>query len=80
MAARSIVLEEKCPEDSQVLRGSVSDDLTARKATLYLILCSMGSQCSCLRRRLACSTLRDLRMSLAAEFCTCWSGLITVCG
>ena len=56
-----------------MLRGSVSDDLIARKATLYLILCSMGSQCSCLRRRLACSALLDLRISLAAEFCTCWS-------
>ena len=80
MAARSIVLEKKCAEDSQVLRGSVSDDLIARKATLYLILCSMGSQCSCLRRRLACSILRNLRMSLAAGLCTCWSDLITVCG
>ena len=38
MAARSIVLEKKCAEDSQVLRVSVSDDLIARKATLYLIL------------------------------------------
>ena len=37
----------------------------------------MGSQCSCLRRRLACSNLRNLRMSLDAELCTCWSGLIT---
>ena len=40
----------------------------------------MGSQCSCLRRRLAPSALRDLRMSLAAEFCTCWRGLMIVCG
>ena len=38
------------------------------QAILYLILCSMGSQCSCLRRGLACSALRYLRMSLAAEF------------
>ena len=56
---------------SQVLRGSASDDLMQRQAILYLILCSMGRQCSCLRRGLACSALRDLRMSLAVEFCTC---------
>ena len=28
---------------------------------------------------LACSALQDLRMSLAAEFCTCWSGLMADC-
>ena len=39
----------------------------------------MGSQRSCLRRGLLCSALQDLRMRLAAEFCTYWSGLMTVC-
>ena len=38
----------------------------------YLVICSMESQCSCLRRGLLCSTLQDLRTSLAAE----WSDLI----
>ena len=38
----------------------------------------MGSQCSCLREGLACSALGYLSMSLAAEFCTCWCGLMTV--
>ena len=57
---------------SQVPRGSVSENLIAeRQDILYLILCSVGSQCTCLRRALACSPPRDLRMSLAAAFCTC---------
>ena len=37
----------------------------------------MGSQFSCLIRGLACSALQDLKLSLAAEFCTYWSGLMT---
>ena len=65
---------------SQVLRGSANEDLTAKTRFLYLICFSMGSQCSCLRTGLVCSSLRNLRMSLAEEFCTCWSGLMIFCG
>ena len=65
------------PRRDIVLRGFVSDDLIPR-AILYLILCYMGSQCSCLKRSLACSALRDLRMSLSTEFCNCWSELMTL--
>ena len=65
---------------SQVLRDSATDNLIAETECLLLILCSMGRQCNCFRRGLACSALRDFRMSSAAEFCTCWSGLMIVCG
>ena len=34
---------------SQVLRSTANDNLIAKTSYLYLILCSMGSQCSCLR-------------------------------
>ena len=47
---------------SQVLRGSASDDLIAEAS------CSVFNSLS---YSVACSALRDLRMSLAAEFCTC---------
>ena len=45
------------------------------KLFLYVILCSMGSRCSWCGRAFACSALRCLRVSLVAEFCTCWSTL-----
>ena len=45
------------------------------KLFLYLILCSMGSLCSWFSRAFSCSALRCLRVSLVAEFCTCWSRL-----
>ena len=53
---------------SQVPRGSASNNLIAEtQDVLYLILCSMGSQCNCFKRGLACSALQDLGMSLAAK-------------
>ena len=55
---------------SQVLRDSASDDVTAETGCFVFDPCSVGSQCKCFRRGLSCSALRDLRMSLAAEFCT----------
>ena len=41
---------------------------------MYVIRCSKRSQCSYLRRGLACSALRDL----AAGFFTWWSAFLTV--
>ena len=63
---------------SQVLRGSASDDLKAETNSFVFVL--WGASAVVLRRSLQCSVLRDLRMSLAADLCTCWSGLVSVCG
>ena len=41
---------------------------------MYVIRCSKRSQCSYLRKGLACSALRDL----AAGFFTCWSAFLIV--
>ena len=65
-------------EVTQTWTSSANDDLLAETITfLNLILCCMGSQRSCLTRGLASAALRDSKMSLAAEFWTCWSGLMT---
>ena len=65
---------------SQVLRRSASDNLIAETGCFVFDSLFYGSQCNWFRRGLACYVLRDLSMSLAAKFCTCWSGLVIVCG
>ena len=66
---------------SQVLRGSASDDLVAEASYFVFNYLFYGKPVQLLEKRFGvfCS-LRELRMSLVAEFCTCWSGLMTICG
>ena len=58
--------------------GSASDDLIAetRRFVFYSLFYGEPVQ---LRRGLQCSVLRDQRMSLTAELCICWSGLMMLC-
>ena len=63
---------------SQVLRGSANDNLIAETGCFVFNSLFYREPVQLLKKRLACPALRDLKMSFTAEFCTCWSGLLSV--
>ena len=70
----------KIDEVSQVLRGSASDNLRAQTGCCVLDFLFCWEPVQFFKDRFRVFALRDLRMSLAAEFCTCWSCLMNVYG
>ena len=65
---------------SQVLRGSASDDLIAVTNCFVFNSLFYGEPVQLLEKMFGAFCSTRFKDELAAEFCTCWCGLMIVCG
>ena len=80
--AKGSIIRRRAAEGkfSHVLKGSASDELITEASYFVFNSLFYGEPVQLLEKRFGVLCSTRFKMSLAAEFCTCWSGLMTVCG